>query len=121
MPMKMHGNGTLTTLLFDGGYVSLDLAKTLVLHSCATGAECVSPEMQEVLLCETGTETINLKTNIAKELSKHLENIMIIAPSERISPTQTYGLWGDYNGERILNGGHWNVYKNGKNKYFKSR
>jgi len=52
--------------------------------------------------------------NYAKELSKHLENIMIIAPSERISPTQTYGLWGDYNGERILNGGHWNVYKNGK-------
>ena len=43
-----------------------------------------------------------------------IENIMIIAPSERIRPTQTYGLWGDYNGERILNGGHWNVYKNGK-------
>lgn len=39
---------------------------------------------------------------------------MIIAPSERIGPTQSYGLWGDYNGERILNGGHWNVYKNGK-------
>lgn len=53
-------------------------------------------------------------TGTTQELSKHLENIMIIAPSERISPTQTYGLWGDYNGERILNGGHWNVYKNGK-------
>ncbi len=51
-----------------------------------------------------------LSTNIAKELSKNMNGIEILAPTNSVGPSRN--IFSD--GETIDDNGHWNSYLNGQ-------
>ncbi|GAB6983470.1 RHS repeat domain-containing protein [Prevotella dentasini] len=86
----------------------------IVLHSCGTGAEMLTKEEATQFMGVPQDKGITLGTNIAKELSRNLKDIEIIAPSSFVGPERNWIFTNDVTGERINNNGHWNVYFNGE-------
>lgn len=89
-------------------------SSTVVLHSCYTGAETLTPTQYNEITGKNIVESIPLNTNIAKEISKAFPGNTIIAPTGKVSPQYKYLFFGNVSGNVIHDNGYWNVYQNGK-------